>query len=542
MVLLNYAAKEVNAKVVYYGPGLSGKTTNLQYIHDNVPIERRGKMVSLATEKDRTLFFDLLPLDLGNIRGFNTRIQLYTVPGQVHYNSTRKLVLTGVDAVVFVADSALDRMEANIDSLENLKENLSDHGLSLNQIPWVIQYNKRDLANITTLDDLNASLNPMKVPYFQAVATEGQNVFETLKAISKLVLRHLSENPSFKGTQAPGATGKKEGPGAGASWGTEESGIGESVASTFHKMEMAMQKKKLTQYSLSEFAEDYFPNMQNSASVFLEIPLTGSSYYHPTTDLDAEAIAIQTETRTCDLVSEQPQSSTLMQQIETEPADIPDIDDIHLPLHSNMAKRAPQEEMPASVHPDDEEEELPLAPPAVAMNDEVASPEAPLSGALSETSHEHDEHVPDFLQSFVKPTEDQEPVHAIRKYSAASEFLICLEKFELKSSKILQASSTLQTIGIGLRLSDEPILDLMEDILNLKEKRKLDHLDQAVSEGVMRLTKYNLSWQDLLHVANVVQTFAIDRKITERLDRFQVRYDPEGGQIFYVRSDEDKYF
>ena len=194
MVVVSYSGKEINAKVVYYGAGLSGKTTNLEAIYEAVPESSRGKMVSMKTQSDRTLFFDLLPLDLGEIMGFRTRFLLYTVPGQVFYNATRKLVLKGADAIVFVADSEVGKMEENKDSLANLRANLAEYKLNLDDIPWVIQYNKRDLPNVYSLDELNAELNPGKVPSFEAVATQGKGVFETFRGISHLLMERVTKD------------------------------------------------------------------------------------------------------------------------------------------------------------------------------------------------------------------------------------------------------------------------------------------------------------------------------------------------------------
>lgn len=191
MSFINYMAREINCKVVYYGPGLCGKTTNLQYIYDRTNVDAKGKMISLATETERTLFFDFLPLSLGEIRGFKTRFHLYTVPGQVFYDASRKLILKGVDGVVFVADSQIMRMEANLESLDNLRTNLVEQGYSLERIPYVIQYNKRDLPSIADVEELREVLNPDGVPDFEAVARTGVGVFETLKAIAKLVLTEL---------------------------------------------------------------------------------------------------------------------------------------------------------------------------------------------------------------------------------------------------------------------------------------------------------------------------------------------------------------
>ncbi len=192
MSLINYASREISCKIVYYGPGLGGKTTNIKYIYSKISPNAKGNLISLATELDRTLFFDFLPVNLGNIRGFKTRFHLYTVPGQVYYNASRKLILKGVDGIVFVADSQVERFEDNIDSLQNMLENLQEYNLNLASVPVVLQYNKRDLPNISTVDELEKILNPQKLPSFEAVAIQGIGVFETLKAISKLVIRNLS--------------------------------------------------------------------------------------------------------------------------------------------------------------------------------------------------------------------------------------------------------------------------------------------------------------------------------------------------------------
>ena len=223
MSMINYASREINCKLVYYGPGLGGKTTNLEHVYQKVAPGSRGKMISLATETERTLFFDFLPVDLGTIRGFKTRFHLYTVPGQVYYNASRKLILKGVDGVVFVADSQIDRMEANIEAMQNLYDNMAEHGYDLTTIPFVIQYNKRDLPNAASINDLQAALNPgwavedpskmrplpdpqregdflvqqidghwiERVGYYEAVALNGDGVFDTLKALSKLVIKNL---------------------------------------------------------------------------------------------------------------------------------------------------------------------------------------------------------------------------------------------------------------------------------------------------------------------------------------------------------------
>jgi signal recognition particle receptor subunit beta len=193
MSFINYSSREINCKIVYYGPGLCGKTTNLQYVYAKTAQEAKGKMISLATETERTLFFDFLPLSLGEIRGFKTRFHLYTVPGQVFYDASRKLILKGVDGVVFVADSQIERTEANLESADNLRTNLAEQGYDLDKLPYVVQYNKRDLPNVATLEELRRLINPRGVPDFEAVAPTGAGVFDTLKAVAKLVLTELKK-------------------------------------------------------------------------------------------------------------------------------------------------------------------------------------------------------------------------------------------------------------------------------------------------------------------------------------------------------------
>jgi mutual gliding-motility protein MglA len=193
MSFINYSSREINCKIVYYGPGLCGKTTNLQYVYAKTNPDAKGKMISLATETERTLFFDFLPLSLGEIRGFKTRFHLYTVPGQVFYDASRKLILKGVDGVVFVADSQLERTEANLESLENLRVNLAEQGYDLDKVPYVVQYNKRDLPSAVGVDELRRALNPRNVPEFAAVAPTGVGVFDTLKSVAKLVLTELKK-------------------------------------------------------------------------------------------------------------------------------------------------------------------------------------------------------------------------------------------------------------------------------------------------------------------------------------------------------------
>jgi mutual gliding-motility protein MglA len=194
MVVVSYSGREINAKIVYYGPGLSGKTTNLEKIYDSVPETNRGRMVSMKTQTDRTLFFDLLPLDLGELQGMKTRFLLYTVPGQVYYNATRKLVLKGVDALVFVADSSPEKMAENRESLSNLEQNLKSYGLDLKTVPWVIQFNKRDLPNALPVAQMNKELNRHNVPTFEAQAANSVGVFETLRGVSKLLLSKISKD------------------------------------------------------------------------------------------------------------------------------------------------------------------------------------------------------------------------------------------------------------------------------------------------------------------------------------------------------------
>jgi signal recognition particle receptor subunit beta len=201
MVLFNYATKEITAKIVYYGPGLCGKTTNLQFVYDSLPSNNKSKMLSLATKTDRTLFFDFLPLDLGKIRGMRTKLQLYTVPGQVYYNSTRQLVLKGADGIVFVADSQDHATDANLESLQNLEDNLKRQGVRIREIPLVIQFNKRDLPNALPVAEMVAEVNKLGVPHFESVATTGVGVEETLKGITHLVLSHLIKKYGLEGSE-----------------------------------------------------------------------------------------------------------------------------------------------------------------------------------------------------------------------------------------------------------------------------------------------------------------------------------------------------
>jgi signal recognition particle receptor subunit beta len=194
MSLINYSSREINCKIVYYGPGLCGKTTNIQHVYNKVAPETKGKLITLATEMDRTLFFDFLPLELGTVKGFKTRFHLYTVPGQVYYDASRKLILRGVDGIVFVADSQTSRYDANIESLYNLHDNLEEYKLKLEDIPYVIQYNKRDMPDIIGVEELEQELNPDGDPSLEAVAIKGVGVFDTLKTVAKGVLQKLSQN------------------------------------------------------------------------------------------------------------------------------------------------------------------------------------------------------------------------------------------------------------------------------------------------------------------------------------------------------------
>ena len=191
MAYVNYATQEINCKIVYYGPGLGGKTSNIQYIYSKISPELKGKLISLATETDRTLFFDFMPLELGSVKGFKTRLHLYTVPGQVFYNASRKLILKGVDGVIFVADSQIERMDANIESVRNLQENLHELSYELHELPYVLQLNKRDLNPISSVEEMKSKLGVKKEPVFEAIAIKGMGVFPALKEMAKLVLIDL---------------------------------------------------------------------------------------------------------------------------------------------------------------------------------------------------------------------------------------------------------------------------------------------------------------------------------------------------------------
>ena len=213
MVQINFAKREINCKLVYYGPGLSGKTTNLEVVHKKAPASKKGELTSIATEGDRTLFFDYMPLELGKVGGMNTKFQLYTVPGQVYYNATRKLVLQGADGVVFVADSQPDKLEENLESLQNLEENLREQGLELAKLPFVIQWNKRDLPNAMSPEDLHAKINRFNAPTFEAVAVTGEGVFPTLKKLAQMVLEKLNQEYGLQNKGGAGASGATARPG-----------------------------------------------------------------------------------------------------------------------------------------------------------------------------------------------------------------------------------------------------------------------------------------------------------------------------------------
>ena len=210
MALFNYATRELSAKIVYYGPGLSGKTTNIHFIYHRISPNQRGKLISLATETDRTLFFDFLPVELGTVKNYKVRFHLYTVPGQVFYNATRKLVLKGADGVIFVADSQSTMVDANLESLANLHDNFSEMNIDLADFPMVLQYNKRDLPDVMTLDEMNTRLNKNKVPYYEAVASKGDGVLKTFAAISKLVLQDMQKNPERHNFSAGDIVAKTE--------------------------------------------------------------------------------------------------------------------------------------------------------------------------------------------------------------------------------------------------------------------------------------------------------------------------------------------
>jgi mutual gliding-motility protein MglA len=249
MVQINFAKREINCKLVYYGPGLSGKTTNLEVVHKKAPASKKGELTSIATEGDRTLFFDYMPLELGKVGGMNTKFQLYTVPGQVYYNATRKLVLQGADGVVFVADSQPDKMDENLESFANLEENLREQGLDPKTIPMVLQWNKRDLPNVLTPEELDKRMNKYGAPTFEAVAVTGDGVFPTLKKLAQIVLEKLNRE---YGLQNDGPGGAAAAAGGGGGGGAKESssakekepaGAGKSGTSSPPKKDKAPEPK-----------------------------------------------------------------------------------------------------------------------------------------------------------------------------------------------------------------------------------------------------------------------------------------------------------
>lgn len=227
MVQINFALKEVNCKVVFYGPGLSGKTTNLEVVHSKAPKAHVGDLTSIATEGDRTLFFDFLPLNLGSVSGMQTKFQIYTVPGQVYYNSTRKLVLQGADGIVFVADSRRGKMDENLESFSNLEDNLEEYGMDIHTVPLVLQYNKRDLPDVYSVDEMNEKLNKYNSPCFEAVAVTGEGVFPTLKKLSQMVLESLNRQQSSSFVKVPKKSKETVAVGAGASTSAKSQGAPE---------------------------------------------------------------------------------------------------------------------------------------------------------------------------------------------------------------------------------------------------------------------------------------------------------------------------
>lgn len=246
MASINYASKEISCKIVFYGPGLSGKTTNLQYVHKKIPPQTRGELISLATDQDRTLYFDFLPVDIGKVHGFSTKFQLYTVPGQVYYNATRKLVLRGVDGLVFVADSQKSKMDENIESFQNLVENLSEYGYKIERIPVVFQYNKRDLPNISPVVELQETLNPKGLPHFEAIATRGIGVFDSLKCISKLVLDQAKRKQLFPEREMAAQEAEKVSADGELSQTPEKEPIAAKVTSTATATEVSGQRPVAT--------------------------------------------------------------------------------------------------------------------------------------------------------------------------------------------------------------------------------------------------------------------------------------------------------
>jgi len=277
MVVVSYSGREINAKIVYYGPGLSGKTTNLEKIYDSVPETNRGRMVSMKTQTDRTLFFDLLPLDLGELQGMKTRLLLYTVPGQVYYNATRKLVLKGVDAVVFVVDSAADKMAENRESFANLEANLKAYGMDIKTLPVVIQFNKRDLPNAVSIEELNSEINRHNLPWYEAQAANGVGVFETLRGVSKLLLAKISKDvldkdgASIAGGKRPAAAEAPDGE-TSADSKTEEKGVGGKL------LKYLKRGKGAAQNGMAETPAETAPKAETPIELSPEIPIEPSPF------------------------------------------------------------------------------------------------------------------------------------------------------------------------------------------------------------------------------------------------------------------------
>lgn len=298
MAVINYAGGEINIKIVYYGPGLSGKTTNLEFMHSRLPKENKGKMVSMKTRTDRTLFFDFLPIDVGEINGFKLRFLLYTVPGQVYYNATRKLVLKGVDALVFVADSAPEKMDVNKESIQNLEENLNDLGMTLNNTPWVIQFNKRDLPNSLDRALMEKELNSFRIPSFEAIATSGDGVYETFEGIARLVFKKIQEelrevNSQSDQSDTPDKSDDSsiyaEVVAKGTSrLGDSETGEGESL--------IHAEKREEEHESVSEFVENVLKEKgQSEEGVDLGATRGGYEDYGHLVDLNDEEERVQTD-------------------------------------------------------------------------------------------------------------------------------------------------------------------------------------------------------------------------------------------------------
>jgi signal recognition particle receptor subunit beta len=326
MAVYNYAGGEINIKIVYYGAGLSGKTTNLESIYAKMPRENKGKMVSMKTRTDRTLFFDFLPIEVGEINGLKTRFLLYTVPGQVYYNATRKLVLKGVDAIVFVADSAADRMMENKESLRNLEENLNDLGMSLKDIPWVIQYNKRDLPDVTDIETFEEELNGQKVPAFEAVATTGEGIYETMEGIAQIVFKRIREDlKNVRGTR------DKE----------EEPSMQEIDVEIVAKGISGMNDSETEESESLENAENEGEEHE-SVSEFVDSVLTEKDHIENGVDLGATREGYEKYGHVVDLNGEEEKSEP--KEIEVEVEQEEEIDIISDPLNKLSKEKGPSPE------------------------------------------------------------------------------------------------------------------------------------------------------------------------------------------------------